>query len=223
LNRRIEVLQTSALPLGYRALTDWAADVAAKKIAPQEPKSERIFNRVEKPALRREWTNRPGAPMYPREGRSLTTTIPPSLCPVVRKPANRRAAQYGSGKITGGAYRNFYGNLRRERATIRWFAPKNRHNMTAYQEKLRQAISKVHGSDAVHVATVPVRKSDDDVRWEGNVEVFDLLSHPTAKRSYAWGYPVGEVEPSNIFAILEVPPIDSAEKAVKVAMGGRAS
>jgi len=96
--------------------------------------------------------------------------------------------------------------------------------MTAYQEKLRKVISKVHGSDSIHVATVSVKElPGDPVQWEGNVEVFDLISHPMAKRSYAWGYPDGDPEPANIFAILELPPVNSAESAVRRAMGGKAS
>jgi hypothetical protein len=94
--------------------------------------------------------------------------------------------------------------------------------MSEYQETLRKAILAVHGSDAVHVATVPVKDMEQDrVAREAMVEVFDLVAHPTAKRSYAWGYPFSSSsEPLNVFTVLHAPAIGSAEEAFRSAMGG---
>ena len=54
--------------------------------------------------------------------------------------------------------------------------------------------------------------------WRGTVEVFDLIGHPKAKRAYAWSYRDGNQ--NKTVAVLEIPPIDSPESAVKAAIGG---
>ena len=48
--------------------------------------------------------------------------------------------------------------------------------------------------------------------WPGEVEVFDLIGHHKAKRDYAWSYDA----PEKLITILELPPVDSAQAAVKV-------
>ena len=48
--------------------------------------------------------------------------------------------------------------------------------------------------------------------WQGDVEVFDLTGHPTAKRCYGWTYG----EPEEFITILELPPVTDAQSAVKV-------
>jgi hypothetical protein len=53
--------------------------------------------------------------------------------------------------------------------------------------------------------------------WRGDVEVFDLTGHPKAKRAYAWSHLEGPNDQSERFvAVLEIPPVESAEKAVQV-------
>ncbi|MEO6876385.1 MAG: hypothetical protein ABI222_16330 [Opitutaceae bacterium] len=93
--------------------------------------------------------------------------------------------------------------------------------MSEYQETLRKAILAVHGSDAVHVASVPIKETiADRVAREAQVEVFDLVAHPTAKRSYAWGYPFNSTdEPLNIFTVLEAASITSPQDAFHSTMG----
>jgi hypothetical protein len=47
--------------------------------------------------------------------------------------------------------------------------------------------------------------------------VFDLIGHPKAKRAYAWGHLDGAYDERTRFvAVLEIPPVDSAQKAVQV-------
>jgi hypothetical protein len=48
--------------------------------------------------------------------------------------------------------------------------------------------------------------------WQGDVEVFDIDKHPKAKRCYGWSYG----QPEEFITILELPPVDSPESAVKV-------
>jgi hypothetical protein len=52
------------------------------------------------------------------------------------------------------------------------------------------------------------------------VEVFDLIEHPQGKRAYAWIYSEGNQDHTVI--VLEKPPVDSAQMAVKVAIAARA-
>lgn len=54
---------------------------------------------------------------------------------------------------------------------------------------LQAAFKKLHGCEARHVETVPViERWKGKTVWEGEVEVFDLIGHPTAKRGFAWAY-----------------------------------
>jgi hypothetical protein len=47
--------------------------------------------------------------------------------------------------------------------------------------------------------------------------VFDLTGHPKAKRAYAWSRLDGAQDERERFAaVLEIPPADSAETAVRV-------
>ena len=53
--------------------------------------------------------------------------------------------------------------------------------------------------------------------WQGDVEVFDLTGHPKAKRAYGWSHPEGADNKGERFvAVLEILPVDSAQKAVQV-------
>jgi len=86
-------------------------------------------------------------------------------------------------------------------------------NKKQYIERLQLTIQHLHNCAAVHVDTVPVHEIfQGKTVWQGDVEVFYLVRHPKAKRCYAWSYG----EPEEIIAILELPPVDSAQSAVKV-------
>jgi hypothetical protein len=50
------------------------------------------------------------------------------------------------------------------------------------------------------------------VAWDGDVEVFNLIGHPKAKRAYGWSYG----EPEQFITIQELPAVGSADDAVKV-------
>jgi len=88
-------------------------------------------------------------------------------------------------------------------------------------KELRDAIRATHGCASHHVKSVPVREVFNNlVAWEGVVEVFDLIDHPKAKRCYAWSYQDGNK--TRTVAVLELPPVDSPETAVKVAIVAKA-
>jgi hypothetical protein len=53
--------------------------------------------------------------------------------------------------------------------------------------------------------------------WKGDVEVFDLTGHPKARRACAWSHLDGKNnERTRFVAVLEIPPVVSAETAVRV-------
>jgi hypothetical protein len=53
--------------------------------------------------------------------------------------------------------------------------------------------------------------------WEGQVEVFSLIDHPTANRAYAWTHVTDSVGPRHE-AVLHQGEVDSARTAVRAAI-----
>jgi hypothetical protein len=89
------------------------------------------------------------------------------------------------------------------------------------RKELRAAIRAVHGCESRHVRSVPVREVFNGlVAWDGVVEVFDLIDHPKANRCYAWSFADGKQ--TRTVAVLELPPVDSPETAIKVAIAAKA-
>jgi hypothetical protein len=93
-------------------------------------------------------------------------------------------------------------------------------NKPDYLARLQVAVSQLHNCGAIHRQTVPVREVfNGQTIWQGEVEVFDLNGHPKAKRAYAWSHRDGKDDSGERFvAVLEIPPVVSAETAVKVAI-----
>ena len=75
----------------------------------------------------------------------------------------------------------------------------------------------MHGAEAVHVESVPVKETfQGQTVWEGIVEVFDLVGHPTAFRAYAWSHDTDDpASPRRHVTVLHAHPIKSAEDAVR--------
>jgi hypothetical protein len=80
---------------------------------------------------------------------------------------------------------------------------------------LQDAIRHLHCCESRHVETAHVREEHGgQLVFERDVEVFELIGHPKAKRAYAWS----EATTGNnrrFFAVLHTPPIDSPAKAVQ--------
>jgi len=89
-----------------------------------------------------------------------------------------------------------------------------------YIERLKLAVEHLHKCSAVHVSTVPVHeKFKGQTVWQGEVEIFDLTGHPKAKRAYGWSHREGHNDEGERFvAVLEIPPVVSAETAVRVSI-----
>ena len=57
--------------------------------------------------------------------------------------------------------------------------------------------------------------------WDGEVEVFDLIDHPTAVRAYAWAHETDAGKLRHV-AVLHEGPVDSPETAVRAAIAASA-
>src|SRR5260221_4265909 len=89
-----------------------------------------------------------------------------------------------------------------------------------YIERLAMVIWQLHKCDCKHVEPVPVREVfRGQTAWEGDVEVFDLVGHPKAKRCYGWSHREGPNDSGERFVtVLQIPPVTSPETAVKIAI-----
>jgi len=86
-----------------------------------------------------------------------------------------------------------------------------------YLMHLQVAIKKTFGNESKHVETLRVFESfAGKVVFDGEVEVFTITGHPSAKRCYAWAkdHETG----SDSFVVLERPPITDALSAVRAVL-----
>jgi hypothetical protein len=58
-----------------------------------------------------------------------------------------------------------------------------------YVEELRDVIRRLHGVESRHMGSVPVKETfQGRTVWEGIVEGFELIEHPSASTLYAWSH-----------------------------------
>ena len=87
----------------------------------------------------------------------------------------------------------------------------------SYIEELRDVIRRLHGAEATHIESVPVKETfKGETVWEGIVEVFELTGHATAHRVYAWAHETDDPQkPVRHVTVLHLHPIKSAQDAVR--------
>ena len=91
--------------------------------------------------------------------------------------------------------------------------------MSDYIAELQSVFLTLHGCHATYVETVPVvEEFQGETIFQGDVEVFGLVGHPKATRGYGWGYVANEEGGRRYFTVLELPPVDSRQSAVKIAI-----
>jgi hypothetical protein len=92
--------------------------------------------------------------------------------------------------------------------------------MKHYIEQLQDAIRRLHGCESQYLESVDVtERYQDQIVWDGTVEVFQIRGHPKAKRAYAWAHASGKDDQRKRFvAVLELPPVTSAQTAVRAAV-----
>jgi hypothetical protein len=87
-----------------------------------------------------------------------------------------------------------------------------------YIARLQTAVHRLHKCPAAHCATVPVHEVfRGKTVWKGDVEVFQLFDNRETSRCYAWSHREGPNDERERFVVvLEIPPVVSAETAVRV-------
>ena len=85
--------------------------------------------------------------------------------------------------------------------------------------ELQDIIRKLHGVEATHVETVPVKETfQGQTVWEGHVEVFDI-DHPQTSRVYAWSHDTDDADnPRRHVTVLHIPPATSPLRAVQASI-----
>ena len=85
-------------------------------------------------------------------------------------------------------------------------------------EALRDAIRHMHGCESAWVESVSVTETfRGEMVWDGEVQVFELVKHPTAKRAYAWSYAT-EGTKRKFVAVLQAGPVTDAITAVRASI-----
>jgi hypothetical protein len=84
-------------------------------------------------------------------------------------------------------------------------------------EELRDAIHQLHGGEATHRESVPVKETfRGETVWDGIVEVFHLKGHPETDTIYAWMHDTGDPEqPFRPVTVLRIHPALSPIDAVR--------
>ena len=87
-------------------------------------------------------------------------------------------------------------------------------------DRIKKALESKEKCHAAHVTSLLVSEQfEGKVIWEGIVETFDLHDHPTAKVAYGWErWRDHEKADAEYTVVLGVPPINSAQDAVKAAI-----
>jgi hypothetical protein len=86
-----------------------------------------------------------------------------------------------------------------------------------YVDESRSVIRQLHGVESRHLESVQVKEMfKGKTVWEGVVEVFELIGHPTTERLYAWTHATDDpTNPRRHVTVLHSHPIKSAENAVR--------
>ena len=89
--------------------------------------------------------------------------------------------------------------------------------MSARIENIAKAVEKAAGCAATHLESVVVLEQfRGQTMWEGMVEIFTLHGHAKAKRAYGWK--TGDGDAARYTAVLEMPPVDSPNTAVRASI-----
>jgi hypothetical protein len=81
--------------------------------------------------------------------------------------------------------------------------------------ELKETIQGRYGCPSLYVTSVQVDVPiATDPKWDGAVEIFELIGHREAKRCYAWTHRSGNV--TRRITVLGIGPVSSPELAVKI-------
>jgi hypothetical protein len=78
--------------------------------------------------------------------------------------------------------------------------------------EIQLAVEKAAGCPAQYLRTALVIEGwKEEIVWQGEVEVFTLNGHPTAKVAFGWKHFFGD----DFIAVVGLPPIESPNAAVR--------
>ena len=92
------------------------------------------------------------------------------------------------------------------------------------RDRLAEGVKRLHGASAVWVKEIPMILHADPgtVPWRGSVHVFALEGHPETNPCYAWEEPPKEEGGRpKVYAMLHVPPVESAADAAQASIQAR--
>ena len=85
--------------------------------------------------------------------------------------------------------------------------------------ELLRHVKSLHGTDAKFIKSEPVEESfDEQIVWQGFVHTFELIGHAKTDACFAWSSPVEGSDNRKFYAVLKIPPIETAQDAVKAAI-----
>ena len=87
-------------------------------------------------------------------------------------------------------------------------------------EELTGVIHELHGGEATHRESVPVKEIwKGKTIWDGVVEVFDLHGHAKTNKVYAWSHATDNPDnPTRHVTVLHIPPAITPLMAVRTAI-----
>jgi len=86
-------------------------------------------------------------------------------------------------------------------------------------EPYRQAVEGLHDCQATYKEKTYVTETiEDESVWDGDVYIFDLEGHPKAEIAYAWSSHIKGSNNRQFYAVLHIPPVQSAQDAVRAAI-----
>jgi hypothetical protein len=86
-------------------------------------------------------------------------------------------------------------------------------------DELKKIVEQMHKCKAQFVESVPISETiEDRPVWQGVVHVFLLEAHTKTDKCYAWSSAIDGSTKRRYYAVLNIPPVDSPEKAVRAAI-----
>jgi len=86
-------------------------------------------------------------------------------------------------------------------------------------EELQKAVEQLHTCRARFIETAEVVEVfQGKMVWEGKIFIFNLEGHPRATTAYAWSSPIEGSTKRRFYTVLNIPPVDSPQKAVRASI-----
>lgn len=86
-------------------------------------------------------------------------------------------------------------------------------------DELRQAVEHLHGCRARLREVVRfTERHGDEVAWDGVVHVFDVTGIADVSTCFAWSSPIGDTDRRRFYAVLAIPPVNTAADAVRASI-----